>query len=443
MTVLLGLLLFSACIDDINRLPTDFPDNKADDFDGDGLTELQGDCNDLDDNVQGPSVWYADTDGDGFGDVNVTTEACQQPTGYVGNSDDCVDSDATIFPDNARYEENGLCVADVDGDGYGDAVPTVSADPGTDCDDTNALVYPGYNEESGNLCIFDADGDGFGQKNAPQPYDSGTDCDDANGDINPDAAESCDGIDNNCSGEIDDYNGSDALRWYADSDGDGYGDATNSIYACDQPPLYVSDSTDCNDGDSSIYPNAPEVCADGDSDGDGVDDAIDNNCNGLADESSAVDAQIWYADGDGDGYGNALTAQPACLQPSGHVADATDCNDNSNAVYPGADEYCNTVDDDCDGAVDEGAAVDAPIWYADLDGDGYGNAVVTQVACAASQGYVASSTDCNDSDLAVNPGANELCATDYDDDCDGTVNEDSAIDPLAFYWDSDSDGFGD
>ena len=99
--------------------------------------------------------------------------ALDETTNYVANADDCNDSDGSIFPNNARYEDDDLCVVDADGDGYGDAIPSVAADPGNDCDDSNALVYPGYNSESGNLCILDNDGDGFGQVNAPQPYDSG------------------------------------------------------------------------------------------------------------------------------------------------------------------------------------------------------------------------------------------------------------------------------
>ena len=93
------------------------------------------------------------------------------------NADDYSDADATVFPNNARFEDDDLCVVDADGDGYGDAIPSVAADHGSDCDDSNALIYPGYNNEPGTLTILDADGDGFGQANAPQPYDSGSDCD--------------------------------------------------------------------------------------------------------------------------------------------------------------------------------------------------------------------------------------------------------------------------
>ena len=97
---LFNLLFNLACVEDINRQPTDFPDNKAADFDGDGLSELQGDCNDLDETVLQASTWYADADADGFGDPNVQ-EACEQPEGYVENSEDCLDTDNTVYPGNA------------------------------------------------------------------------------------------------------------------------------------------------------------------------------------------------------------------------------------------------------------------------------------------------------------------------------------------------------
>ena len=135
---------------------------------------------------------------------------------------DWIDGDARIFPNNARFEDDELCVLDADGDGYGDAIPSVAADLGNDCDDSNSSVYPGYNNEIGNLCVLDLDGDGFGQINPPQPYDSGRDCDDDVG-VHPEADEACDGIDNNCSGEIDDYAGSNAPLWNNRSDLDRRG----------------------------------------------------------------------------------------------------------------------------------------------------------------------------------------------------------------------------
>ena len=478
----LSLILQIGCLTaEITKTPGEFPDNPTDDYDGDGLTEQSGDCDDLNPEIQGPSTWYADADGDGFGDASQSVISClsellalDEATSYVANADDCDDSDsetypgssreggelcvrdadgdgygdstaaapydagtdcndadASIFPNNARFEDDELCVVDADGDGYGDAIPSVAADPGSDCDDSNALIYPGYNNEAGTLCILDADGDGFGQANAPQPYDSGSDCDDTDAEIHPDMEESCDGVDNDCSGEVDDYQGNNAPRWYYDDDNDGFGNSSVSIYACNAPVGYVSDSTDCNDSNADAYPNAPEFC-----------DGIDTNCNGIDDDNSAQDATLWYQDGDADGYGSGIL-QASCSQPSGFVADSGDCNDNNAAIFPGADEYCNSVDDNCDGQTDELGAVDATTFYADIDGDGFGNAVVTEQTCVASPGYVVANTDCDDGDSAVYPNADELCNNGKDDDCDGQQDESDAVDPLAWYADNDTDGYGD
>ncbi len=62
-------------------------------------------------------------------------------------------------------------------------------------------------------------------------------------------------------------------------------------------------------------------------------------------------------------------------------------------------------------------------FYEDVDGDGYGNAAVTQLACSAPMGYVATAGDCDDNDAAVNPGAPEICFNLVDDDCNGTVDD--------------------
>ena len=148
-------------------------------------------------------TWYLDSDGDGYGDPSSTKDACERPEGYVDNDQDCNDSDASIFPGNAR-EEGDLCVVDADGDGYGAANPSVSADFGSDCDDSDPSVYPGRNKEQGFVCVLDSDGDGYGDLEPPLPYEPGTDCNDADELINPEAQEVCDEFDNDCDDNIDD-----------------------------------------------------------------------------------------------------------------------------------------------------------------------------------------------------------------------------------------------
>lgn len=110
--------------------------------------------------------------------------------------------------------------------------------------------------------IEDADNDGFTNL---------SDCDDTNPNVYPEAPGTNEGIDNNCDGIIDATECL-LLTWYADTDNDGFGDPMSSIDACEAPAGYVSDNTDCDDNNDTIYPGAP-----------GMGLGFDNNCNGNID----------------------------------------------------------------------------------------------------------------------------------------------------------------
>ncbi|HYV93663.1 MAG TPA: MopE-related protein, partial [Chitinophagales bacterium] len=147
----------------------------------------------------------------------------------------------------------------------------------------------------------------------------------------------------------------------------------------------------------------------------------DDDCDGAIDEGVTT---TFYRDADSDGYGNASITTQGCSAPSGYVANSTDCNDANNAVHPGATDVCNGTDDDCDGSIDEDATFST--WYADADGDGYGNAFSSVNDCAQPTGYVANSTDCNDANAQVHPGAADIC-NGIDDNCDGTTDENALV----------------
>lgn len=148
----------------------------------------------------------------------------------------------------------------------------------------------------------DVDGDG---------YTVGEDCDDGDAAINPGATETCDGVDNDCDGEIDEDVSS---TYYQDADNDGFGDSGTSMMACEAMDGYVPVDGDCQDSDATIYPDAEELC-----------DGLDNDCNDIIDDG--LGSSTWYADTDGDGYGDPDAPATACEQPEGYVGNTLDCND--------------------------------------------------------------------------------------------------------------------
>ncbi len=381
---------------------------------------IDDDCDDSIDEsgAAGESTWYADDDEDGFGDPDVSQDACDQPSKYVADATDCDDTDGDINPNGVETcdgadedcdgsADNGLTFTDYyddgDGDGYGDdsgvVVATECEDPGDgystssdDCDDTEASVYPGATEvvsdgidqdcDGADSTEPDSDGDGEGDS---------SDCDDADATVYTGATETCDGIDQDCDGSADD--GLAFGDWYEDADGDGYGDATIGYSTCDGAPTgTVSDSTDCDDGDAGANPGETESC-----------DGADNDCDGDIDESGATGESTWYADSDGDGYGDLGTTLDACDQPSGYESNSSDCDDGDDEINPDAVEICDSIDNDCDGGTDD----ELSEVCADSDGDGCGDPTrgTGPIACSSHSmyegwGYVENCTDPDDYDAS-------------------------------------------
>jgi hypothetical protein len=313
------------------------------------------------------------------------------------------------------------------------------------------------------------------------------------------ASESCDGVDEDCNGVVDDG---------CDDDLDGHCDAVLGVFAAlpiAACPLTTSTAAlDCDDGDVDVHPGAIEACGDGrdsncdldandgfalevpctaglgsceraggtvcNAGGDGVTcgaiagapaqeacDGVDQDCDGALDNG---------CDDDGDGHCDARLAflsgalpLAVCPQTSSHLAldcdddDAAahpgidadfdganrcaDCDETNGAVFPGATELCDGIDNNCDGVFDDGF---------DIDGDGF-----TTCATLSGGGLDAAARDCDDGDAQTYPGACELCASGalavcdalnsggngVDEDCNGYLDE-----PCAGCNAADQDGDG-
>ncbi len=152
-----------------------------------------------------------------------------------------------------------------------------------------------------------------------------------------------------------------------DADGDGW-----------------KDNEDCAPEDSTINPDATEVC-----------DGVDNDCDSEVDEGVM---DTFYRDADGDGFGDPLESIEACERPDGYVpSDAgEDCDDADATIYPGATELCDGLDNDCDGTIDND--LETSTYYADDDGDGFGDHDDSDLFCEDTPGYVDNDLDCDDSD---------------------------------------------
>lgn len=266
--------------------PTPIPLDTVDN-DLDGFSEAQGDCNDanavirpgapevcngVDDDCDGllddgvTDTVYLDIDDDGYGDGEVSAQACTVPLGYSGVDGDCDDGDAEIYPgaaeacDQVDQDCDGQVDEgfDVDGDGFTAC--------GGDCNDGAASTYPGAVEvcdrvdqdcNGVNDDPWNYDKDPAPNCGSSNPYRVLPDCDDNDPARYPGAIERCDGGDQDC----DEVGQTTAM----DYDNDGF---QNCAGAAGTKP------TDCFDRRFDFYPGGSET----------NDDDIDANCNGFYDK---------------------------------------------------------------------------------------------------------------------------------------------------------------
>lgn len=379
------------------------------------------------------SVGYTDSGEDSQLTAIVAVIEIDNDLDEIGDSvDNCPDH---YNPDQADSDGDGIGDAcddctDADGDGYGAPSTVESVCVDSDCNDSDAAIYPGAPEtwydgidsDCAEDSDYDADGDGFEREAF-----GGTDCDDLDPAISPASTEVWyDGIDQNCDNRCD---------YDADADlcahEDYYYEASVDPADClvercfelvpdesDPSGPLIPTGGDCNDNEASAGPTAIEIWYDGvdqDCDGNDADQDLDGfesdlveggtDCNDLNDAQNPSVEEVWY-----DGIDQDCDGNDADVDGDGQAAveyGGTDCDDANPNAYLGAPEtWYDGIDSDCDG-------------LSDFDSDRDGHDIDTE-----------GGDDCNDQDPFISPSAEERWYNGVDEDCSGGSD-----------YDQDQDGF--
>ena len=343
-------------------------------------------------------VYYRDLDGDGYGDINFYRITCSPPKGYVSNFSDCDDRDPNFVKGYTNFY-----FPDEDLDGYGNgnegryfcSPPKGWVDNGNDCDDHN----PKIGKEELNYYFKDFDQDGYPSSQfwvnsceAPAGFVKATDvrfdCDDNDKAVGAGELSSWfvdrdqDGLGDggysiySClapKGFVDNYKDCDdsnskigeSRYYYVDNDNDGYGDLSGTTYSCGAPKGYVDNYDDCDDHDKNVGSGVnKQYWLDYDRDGLGDPNkqvstckppkyGVENNLDCNDSNPNILGARYFYQDLDNDGFGGDIF-QLTCKPDKGFISIDGDCNDKNSKIYPGANEICNGLDDNCNGSIDEG-----------------------------------------------------------------------------------------
>ena len=373
---------------------------------------VDNDCDDQTDEgtALDAETWYRDGDNDGYGAALTSTQACDQPEGYVEDDTDCNDGDGDVNPGATE-----IC-NEID-------------------DDCDTLVDDGDpSVEAEDAYVVDLDSDQWGDEDAAQelycvmplgyvPAAQQGDCDDEFSTINPSQAEICgDDIDNDCDDVVDEPDAPNPLGWYTDNDEDGYGSSSGTpVYSCESVSGRVANNDDCYDFDEEINPGAEETWYDG----------VDQDCNDESDYDADADGFIAEDFGGDDCEDSERLANPSLAEVCGDGLD-NDCNGEGDPCELSAALYGEAEGDKAGSSVAAGG---------DINGDGnddvvigapYHNGTLVEGVVAVGAAYVA---------YGPVEGVYTLDAT--DGKIEGIQEQDQVGSSVAIVGDTNNDGYDD